>query len=170
MSVYEEKIWRTVVVIIKESDAPATQELSSGRDFSGLVGKREVFLIGIKAEKFAIDIRDEQILPPVPIVINSVDTHAGTGFARVAISDPGGQADLLELSVAFVDEEKIGHRIVRHEQIHQPIVVDIRSDSAERLSGMIRDPGLLADISESAVPIVVEKMAGCGLEETRNTI
>ena len=78
-----------------------------------------------------IDIGNKQVLPSVAVIIGSIHAHARARPARLAIGDPCGQSGLFEFPVAFIDEKKIGHRIIADKQIHQPVVINIGRDHAE---------------------------------------
>src|SRR5271169_6469981 len=63
---------------------------------------------------------------------------------------------------AAIHEKKIRDGIVADEEIHPAVVVDIRSDDSPGFSERGGDAGFLTDVCESAVAIVVKKIAGLG--------
>src|SRR5580704_11502693 len=66
--------------------------------------------------------------------------------------------------------EKIGHRIVRDEQVHAAVVVDVRGHYAPGLAWIRGDAAFLTYVGEGAVAIVVKKPAGHGRKNFRITI
>src|SRR5205814_7783999 len=61
MSVDQEQIGITIIVVIKEPQAPAAQHLGCRSNFSGLVRENQLLLVVIKTEKLTIDISHEKI-------------------------------------------------------------------------------------------------------------
>src|SRR5438046_9728112 len=104
MSVNQEQIRITVVVVIKEPKAPTAQHLRCRSNLARLVRENKILLVLIKTEKFTIDIRHEEILPPIAIVICRVHSHSRARFAHVAERDPSSQADFFKLSVPLIDK------------------------------------------------------------------
>src|SRR5262249_46030155 len=80
------------------------------------------------------------------------------------------QPDLFEFPLTFIDEKKVGARIISHEQIDQPIIVHVCCDCSEGFAGMIRNSGFFTHISEFAVAFVMKKAVRSGLEQARDTI
>jgi hypothetical protein len=56
----------------------------------------------------------------------------GVPFALKATSDESPISS--HFPVAAVHEQEVLHRVVRDEQVHQPVVVDVGRDDAERLA------------------------------------
>jgi len=83
---------------------------------------------------------------------------------------PAFEPHLLEFSIALVDEEKIGDRVVRDEKVHPAVVVDVRRNDTPRFSQRLGDAGFLADVGEGAVRVVVEEPARGGRIDARNAI
>ena len=80
------------------------------------------------------------------------------------------QADLLPLAFAAIDEQEVLDRIVRHEQVHQAVVVDVGADHAERFAERPLDIGSLPGFRERPVTIVVEEQTRRRLEQPRNAV
>ncbi len=76
MSVDEKQIGIAVIVVVKELQSPAAQQLSRRRNLTRLIREDQLLIVMIKTEKLLIDIGDEKILPAVAIVISRIDTHA----------------------------------------------------------------------------------------------
>src|SRR5207248_3046955 len=135
-----------------------------------LVRENQLLLVVIKTEKLTIDISHEKILPAIAIIVRRVHSHSRARFACVAVGHARRQSNLFKSSAALIDKKKVRHRVVGYKQIHEPIVVDIGSDCAKRFPRRISDARFFANIGELAVAVVVEEMAGPGLEKTRDTI
>src|SRR6185436_5917839 len=131
MPIYKQQIRIAIVVIIKESQSPSAQKLSGCGDFARFIRERNVFLIVIKTEEFVVDVGDEEILPPIAVIIRGVDTHSRTRSSRLAKSNSGRQPNLLKLFALLVDEEKIRDCVVCHKEIQPTIVIDVRPDRTE---------------------------------------
>src|SRR5207245_7494870 len=89
---------------------------------------------------------------------------------RLAVGDTRIETQLLELSVAFVDEEKIGDRVVGNEKIHPAVVIDVRRNDTPGFSQRLGNAGFLADVGEGAVAVVVEEPACRRSVDARNAI
>src|SRR5262249_27267225 len=125
MPVNQEQIRITIVVIIKEFQAPAAQHLSRRRDLTRLIREDQIFLVVVKTEKLVIDVGDEEVLPSISVIVRRINAHSGAWSTGVAVSNPCSQSYLLKLSLTFIEEEEIRHGVVRNEQIHQRVVVYI---------------------------------------------
>ena len=95
------------------------------------VGKGFVLVVGVQREHFLIDIGDEQVFPAIGIDVSRVHAHAGARLAVLAEAHFSRQRDLLPFAFATIDEQKILHRIIGHEQVHEPVVIDVGSHYAE---------------------------------------
>src|SRR6185369_16229253 len=120
-----------VVVVIKELQAPAAEQLRRWSNFAGLIGEDQLLVVMVETEELLIDVGDEKILPAVAVEVSSINAHAGSWPSRFSIRDTGCQSDLLKLSATFVEKEKVGHRVVGDEEIHQAVIIYIGGDRAE---------------------------------------
>src|ERR1043166_7219473 len=134
MSVRENQIRIAVVVEVEEAQPPAAEQTRRWSNLARLVDECQVLLILIETEQLLIDVRDEQVLPTIAIDIRGIDSHSRARRTRVAVSDAREESDLFKLSVAFVHEEKIRERVVRHEEIHQAVVIHVSGDGAKGFS------------------------------------
>src|SRR5215469_688935 len=124
-------------------------------------------IVLVDSESFAVQVGDEQIHPAIFVEIGGIETHSGTRPASRTVSDTGGGASFLKLSGSLVHEQKIGHGIVADPQIHQAVVVNVGRDHAPSFSEMAGDAGLLADVGERAISIVVVKNAAAILRDVQ---
>src|SRR4051812_1012522 len=104
MAVNQEQIGITIIVVIKEPQAPTAQHLCRRANLARLVRENKILLVVIKTEKFTIDIRYEKILPTIAIVIRRIHSHSRTRFARVAVGHAGRQANFFEFSTTLIDK------------------------------------------------------------------
>ena len=58
-----------------------------------------------------------------------------------------------------------GSGVVGYEEIEEAVVVDVGGDCAPGFAAMVGDAHFLADIGEGAVAVVVEELAGHGIED-----
>jgi len=65
------------------------------------------------------------------------------------------EADLLKAFALVVPKKKVGLSIVGDKQVHPAIVVDVGSDHAPALAGIVTDAHLLTYVRERSVPVVV---------------
>src|SRR5687768_371043 len=70
----------------------------------------------------------------------------------------------------LVDEQEVGHGVIRNKDVHPTVVIHVCRDGAKGFTGMIGYPGFFTDIGESAVPVVVKQIAGPGLVMARNAV
>src|SRR5437763_1208009 len=127
-------------------------------------------LFMIKAKQFLVDVGHEQILPAVTIEVSRIYTHAGTRGSRITVGHSGREANLFKFPVALVQKEKVGYGVVRHEKIHQAVIVDVGRHGAERLAERVNDAGFSAYVLELAVAFVMKKVACARLEDARHAI
>src|SRR3954470_14947839 len=155
----EEQVFPPVVVEIVHADAPAG-ELARAHQQSGAL--RIVF------EDAGAEITEEQkrvvensghheVRLSIVVEVPKVTAHPGNREAVFAQSHGGFESDLLERSVALVSEEKIAHRIVRYEDIGEPIAVDIGEGDSHAFADLAADSRCLRDIRKAAVMVVVEE-------------
>src|SRR5260221_6214575 len=119
-------------------------------------------IVFVHGEHFAVEVRHEQARTSIIIEIGGVHAHAGARQAAITVSNAGNRGDLIEFSLATIDEKKISNRVVAYPQVDQSVVVDIGRDHAPYLAKVTGDARLLADVGERAIAIVVEQPAGHG--------
>src|SRR5712664_1958839 len=96
---------------------------------------------------------------PAVVIIPDTQTH-GCLFAPVILQrKSGGVARILECAVALIQEKIVRHGVVGHDEIELSVVVHVGEGYAETVVALfIGNPGLLADLRECAVAVVVKKM------------
>src|SRR6185369_17377844 len=106
----------------------------------------------------------------IAVEVSSVDAHTRARPTRFAVCDTRCKPDLLKLPTTFVEKEKVRHRVVRDEEIHQPVVVYIGGDSAKRFTRRTGDARLTTHVLKRAVAIVMKESRRLRLEESWNTV
>src|SRR5262249_20693018 len=112
----------------------------------------------------------KQVLPTITVEVRRVDAHSGPWGAVIAKGNSRLEANFFEGAVAFIDEQEVGHRVVRNEQVGPTIVVYVRGNDSERLAWTSRDAGTGAHIFERAIPVVVKKEACPWFENSGNAV
>ena len=101
-----------------------------------------------------IEVGDDQIQPPVAVVVAGIDAHAGARLAVGADGDAGGQPRFREPQVAGVVEQKVRHRVVGDEHVRPSVVVVVGDDDAEAVGAQRADAGRGAHVREDAAAVV----------------
>src|SRR5262245_27760023 len=172
MTVREKQIDQTVVVVVEELQAPAAQEARRLRHTIRRRDIRKEFvpLVSIQRKHLLIDIGNEEILFAVTIDVRGVHAHAGAWRAVGAEPDLGGQPDLVPLALAAVDEQEILHGVVRDEEIHQTVIVDVGGHDAEALADRALNVGTGRHVGEGAVAVVAVQEVRRPLENAGDAV
>ena len=91
----------------------------------------------------------------IVVVVAEVDSHACESLAVLVVADAGEKTDFGESAVAIVVVEEALHGVVGDKNIGEAIAVVVGKGNAESLAMRIGDSGLLGNVGEGAVPIVV---------------
>src|SRR5713101_10189254 len=96
---------------------------------------------------------------PAVVIIPYTETH-GCLFAPVILQRKARRvARVFECAVAPIEEKIVRHGVVGHAEIELSVVVHVGEGYAETVVALfIGNPGLLADLRECAVAVVVKKM------------
>src|ERR1700686_568431 len=103
-----------------------------------------------------VKIGHEKIHPVVLVEVTRVDSHPRPDFATLSISHSSGEADLAKMFPMPVGKQEVSNRVVRDEEVHPSVVVDVGSDHAPSLAGIVGNAGFLAYIGKCPIPVVVE--------------
>ena len=106
----------------------------------------------------------------VAVEVGAIDAHAGLRLAVRIESDAGRVGDVGERAVAVVAIEKIPHRVVRDVDVGVAVAIEVAERHAEALARGIGDAGLLRDIGERAVAVVVKQPVGRAVELRRMAV
>ena len=131
MAVRKDQVRIAVVVEVKEAQAPAAVQPGLPAHFERGVDEIVALEVLVQAEHLLVDVRHEQVLPAVAVVVRRVDPHAGSRRAGVAVGHSQQQAFFVEGSVALVDKEKVLNRVVGDEQVQRAVAVDVCRHGAE---------------------------------------
>src|SRR2546430_6516532 len=113
----------------------------------------------IEREHLVVDVCNEQVYPSVLIVIARVHSHTRACPSKGTESDAGKCSDVIEPALPAIDEQRIGNRIVADEEVHPPVIVNVRSNHSPSLRQGSGDTGLLADVGESPAAIIMQDPA-----------
>src|SRR6266567_8735333 len=97
------------------------------------VVESEIVIVVIDGIHLLVNVGHEQVLPAVLIVVGGVHTHAGSRASILAVGDTRVEPDFFE-SASAIEEKKIRHSVIGHEQVHPAIVVNVGSDHAPRFT------------------------------------
>src|SRR5215204_3800907 len=170
MTIRQDQIRITVVVVIEKAQAPTTEQTRRRSDFARSINKGQVFLVLIKTEQLLVDVGHEQVLPAVAVIVCRIDTHPGSRRARIAVSDTRQQPDLLKFSFPLIYEKKVLERVVRDEEIHQAVVVYVSSNRSKRFAKPGGDARILTDVEKLSSSLIVEEKARSRFEHTRHAV
>src|SRR5947208_13244494 len=131
MAIDQEQVGVAVIVVVKESQTPAAEELRRRRNLSWFIRKGQILLIVIQAKELLLDVRNKEVLPAIAIIVSRIDSHARSRPAGGAEGHTGCKPLLFKFPAAVIDEEEVGHRIVCYKWIHSPVVIQVRRDCAE---------------------------------------
>ncbi len=87
--------------------------------------------------------------------VRGVRPHAGLEQTVCADRDAGSVSYFAESAVAVVVKQKIRHMVIGNEDVLPAVIVIIKSDHAQAIASLQPEPGMLADIGEGSVAIVV---------------
>ncbi len=78
MAIAKDEVQVAVIVVIKKFQAPAAHQVCSGANARGNsdISKTLVFVVVIERIHFLVNVGNEQIDPPVLIVVGRIHTHA----------------------------------------------------------------------------------------------
>ena len=172
VAVHDEQVEPAIVVVVEEGGAPA-EEGHGGFSDAGLVADvSEVGVAVVAVERLVVvgeggvEEVDEAVVGEVPFG----DAHAGGLAAAFVEGVAGGKGDVFEGAIALVEIEVVRRGVVGDEQVGFAIAVDVDEERGEAIVGvLIGDAGVLADISEGAVAVVVEEVVRLALEPVRPT-
>jgi hypothetical protein len=127
-------------------------------------------VVAVEREHLLVDVGDEEVLPSVGVEIRGVDPHSGARLSVDTEAHLRSQPQLFPAVSATIDEQEVLDGVVRDEEVHQAVVVDVGRHDAERLAERLLDVGAAADLRERAVAVVVEEQGGGGLEHSRDAV
>ncbi len=127
-----QQIFPAIIVEIKKTHAPSGVCQRHPREprLRTHVSKCAVAFVLIKRITLIGQVRNNNIWPPVVIVVRKIDSHARVGTAVNVHRNFGNQSDFFESSVAFIVVQKFHHRIIRKKQIDMTVAIIIRESYA----------------------------------------
>src|ERR1035441_5365321 len=107
---------------------------------------------------------DDDVGPPVIVVVLKINAHAGKGVAIAIESGSGRQSNLLERSVAAVVKEVFRHRIIGEQDIHEAVAIIVRDREAQTFSRLV-DSSLMRYLGELPTAVIVKQKYRFRLEQ-----
>ena len=99
------------------------------------VSKQSIFLVGERV--------DEQIRPPVVIIVFKHDSHAREASALIVERNSILQAEFFEAAVPFVSKELLRKRVVGNRDVGPAIVVEVVYCNTQAFAGRGSDSSSL---------------------------
>ncbi len=114
MTVDDQQINPTVVVVVKKLGSPTNVGQTYGSDFCCVrnIGKRSVPIIVVKSVVVVIEICNEQIEFAIVIIVAQRDSHASLLAAVFIYRRTGIETNIFESPVTIIVIEKVRCRIV----------------------------------------------------------
>ena len=180
MAVDAEQVQAPVEVPVEEHHPELQRQTAGGTDSpgDGLIGEEtRRCTADVEGRHFIGEVADGDAQLAVVGEAGGVDAH---GAARVAVAVEGDArqgSDLLEVAVALVLENKVLDRIVGHDEVGEPVGVEIYGHHAERLGrghpgGRIGHlhAALLANVGEAPAAVVAVQVRERSLEIHGRTV
>src|SRR6266851_5414468 len=135
MTVDDQEINPTVVVVVKKLGSPTNVGKTYGSDFCGIrdIGKRTVAIIVIKGVVVVVEICDKQIEFAVMIIVTKSDSHASLFAAVFIYRGTGVETNVFEGAVAVIVVKEIRRRIVCDIDIDQAIAIKIAGNNSQSI-------------------------------------
>ncbi len=168
----QEEVLPPVVVVVEEADAPAGGEQADAPDAGGVGVVREGPVPGVAVERPALvgEVRDDDVGPAVVVVVGEVDPHAREGPPVLVEGGEGQQRHLLERGVAPVPVEELPDGVVGHEDVGEPVPVEVGQGHAQGLPFGVGHPRRRGDVGEGPISRVAVEERGGALEEVGVTV
>ena len=104
MSVAQDQVRIAIVVVVEKLQPPAAEQARGLSNLTRFVDECQVLLILIEAKEFLVYIGYKQVLPTVAVIVGGVHAHPGTRTTGIAICNSRRETNLLELTLAFIEE------------------------------------------------------------------
>ncbi len=131
-----EQVEATVVVGVEKARAKA-QSGPTGHEQAGAGGgDLEPTGTGVAVEgaPLLVKVRNEEIDPPIFVVIPRRNAHPGPQLARLVEGNAPSQSHLLELQATEIVEQQVRRLIIRDEDVELAVVVEVGNRQAQTVS------------------------------------
>ena len=162
----DEEVGVAVVVVVEEA-GPEAAVLERGHrepDDPAAVHEPHPAAVRVQEGPLAVEVRDQQVQPPVPVHVLGVGGHGPGGAPRRVEGHLGLEGHVAEAAVAEVPEEEVGGGVVRLEDVDPPVVVEVGGHHPHPLPHEGGDAGRSARVLERPVAPVPEEDARLALE------
>src|SRR5690606_15026194 len=99
-----------------------------------------------KRERLLREIADRDPCAPVALEIGDVDPHAGERAPVLVVGDAARERDVAKARVALIEEEEVGTRIVRDDEIDAAVIAEVPDRDSERFSAQRGETGALRGV------------------------
>src|SRR4029077_15774986 len=156
MRLGNEHVLPAVIVVIEEPHSPSGVELRNCAQSSAIrrIVKSSIPQIGEQRVSLVGEICNDNVGPPIIVVVGTIDAHASTGSSTAVYTNARHHADLLKSSIAFVAKQELGHGIVGNHDVRPTVAVEVADSDAEALARFL-NTGLLRNQTELAIAVVV---------------
>src|SRR5437016_5464370 len=125
MSLGDQKVFPSVIVIINESYTPAGVRHGHATDSGriAIVGKGAIAVVPIECVHLACEVGNYQVRQAVVVIIREVHSHACVAMALAVYSDSGAQRNFLECAIAFITVKKFGYGVVGDKDVDMAVPI-----------------------------------------------
>ena len=156
-----EDVEAAVEVGVEEETAEGEgQERGPAERRTGRLVEEQSALVMEQRHHLVREVADHETGASRVVVVGGVHAHAGPRHSRLAVGDPGDDADILERAVTPVAEQLIRLGVVRHEQVRRAVPVGVQHRDTEALRRRRRQAGRHRHVLERAVAEVAIERAG----------
>src|SRR5580765_7553615 len=109
INIGQEKIEKSIVVIVKELEAPAAQESCRHPNSrgSGLIVERPIMIVLVNCESLHINVGDEQIHPPILVEVGRIEAHPGACTTVSAVGNTGKGSCFFKSPLTTIHENEV---------------------------------------------------------------
>ena len=159
-----------VVIVIYEPAAPAdviVVHADSGSE--GDVAEGTVAVVVKEVTGIISEVGLENVKPAVSVVVRHPDSHAGLFPALIVNGGAAHQANVGERAIVVVVEHDASFGIDSHVDVRPAVVIEIVGDGADGIArARLLDAGLLGDVGESAIAVIVVENVGAARQAARS--
>ena len=165
MTVGSKKVLPAIQIIIKEKKpkfkCQTTRRTNSCRN--GFVRENEVFgSPDVQSCHFIGEVSNPYPHGFILSETSRINPHGTPGLSKAIKPNPGSRTDFLEDHPTLIDEHKILNGIVGHNQIHEPVTIEVDRGHTQRLGnwnfcGRIfdLDPAFAGDVLECSITLIL---------------
>src|SRR5438093_522896 len=151
-----------IVIVVDESRSKAAV-VPGG--VTQLCGKRRIFersvsQIAIETRVLVVEMGHENVHPSSSPGVGRVGSHSRFAPSGFANSHARSESNLPKGPVALVLKQKVGHGIIRDENVLPPVLVEIQGDNPKAVPRLGSHAGGFAHVRKGAIPLVMVQRRG----------